>query len=69
MYLGILLVYLAFLFDMPSLLSLMIWLRFFIFYDKMTTYEENDLIRMLGEEYINYQKRVPKWFPRIIKVH
>jgi len=31
----------------------------------MATYEEKDLIRILGEEYTAYQKRVPKWFPGI----
>ena len=66
MYLGTLLFCLAFFFCMPSLLSLVIWLGFFIFYDIMATYEEKDLIRIFGEEYINYQKRVSKWFPRII---
>jgi protein-S-isoprenylcysteine O-methyltransferase Ste14 len=64
MYLGILLFCLGFFFGMPSLTSLVIWVAFFIFYDKMTTYEERDLARILGEEYINYQKRVPKWIPR-----
>ena len=40
MYLGILLFCLAFFFACPSLLSIGIWLVFFILYDKMTTYEE-----------------------------
>jgi protein-S-isoprenylcysteine O-methyltransferase Ste14 len=31
----------------------------------MTTYEEKSLIQILGEEYIAYQKRVPKWFPKL----
>jgi len=65
MYLGILLSCLGFFFISPSLLSFGVWLTFFILYDKMTAYEERDLIRKLGEEYIAYQKRVPKWFPRI----
>ena len=69
MYLGTLLFCLAFFFGMPSLLSLIIWIGFFIFYDKMATYEENSLKKILGGEYINYQKRVPKWIPRIIKIH
>ena len=64
MYLGTLLFCLGFFFGMPSLASLVIWLAFFLFYDKMATYEERDLARILGEEYINYQKRVPKWIPR-----
>jgi len=65
MYLGILLFCLGFFFISPSLLSFGVWLTFFILYDKMTTYEEKDLIRILGEEYIAYQKRVPKWFPHV----
>ena len=64
MYLGTLLFCLAFFFAMPSLLSLAVWIIFFILYDKMTAYEERDLIQKLGEEYIDYQERVPKWIPR-----
>jgi len=65
MYLGTLISCLGFFFAIPSLLSLAVWIAFFLLYNKMATYEENDLIRILGEEYIAYQKRVPKWFPRI----
>lgn len=65
MYLGILMSCLAFLFVSASLLSIGVWLGFFILYDKMVTYEEKSLIQILGEEYIAYQKRVPKWFPRL----
>lgn len=63
MYLGILLFCLGFFFISLSLLSLGALLAFFIMYDKMSTYEENDLIRILGQEYIDYQRRVSKWFP------
>ncbi len=65
MYLGTLLFCLGFFFAIPSLLSLGVWIAFFIFYDKMATYEEEDLTRILGDEYIDYQKRVPKWFPKL----
>ena len=65
MYLGILMFCLGFSVSSFSLLSLGIWTGFFIVYDKMATYEEKDLIRILGEEYTVYQKRVPKWFPRL----
>jgi len=65
MYLGILLFCLAFFFAIPSLLSIGVWLIFFILYDKMTVYEEESLKQILGEEYIAYQKRVPKWFPKL----
>jgi protein-S-isoprenylcysteine O-methyltransferase Ste14 len=65
MYLGTLLFCLSFLFISFSLLSIGIWIAFFIFYDRMATYEERSLIQILGEEYIAYQKRVGKWFPRL----
>jgi protein-S-isoprenylcysteine O-methyltransferase Ste14 len=65
MYLGILLFCLAFLFISISLASLVIWLGFFIFYDRMATYEETSLIELLGEQYAAYQKRVSKWLPRV----
>ena len=65
MYLGILMFCLGFFLSSLSLLSLGVWIGFFILYDKMATYEEKDLIRILGEKHIAYRKRVPKWFPRI----
>lgn len=63
MYLGIMLFCLAFLFISVSLVSIVIWIGFFIFYDRMATYEEKSLIEILGEPYLAYQKRVSKWFP------
>jgi protein-S-isoprenylcysteine O-methyltransferase Ste14 len=64
MYLGTLLFCLGFFFAMTSLLSLGVMIVFFAFYDKMATYEEEDLIHVLGEAYTTYQKRVPKWCPK-----
>jgi protein-S-isoprenylcysteine O-methyltransferase Ste14 len=65
MYLGTLLFCLSFLFLIFSLVSIGIWIAFFIFYDRMATYEERSLIQILGEEYVAYQRRVAKWFPRL----
>jgi protein-S-isoprenylcysteine O-methyltransferase Ste14 len=65
MYLGTLLSCLAFLFISVSLVSIVIWIAFFIFYDRMATYEEKSLIEILGEQYTAYQKRVSKWLPRL----
>ena len=67
MYLGILLLFLSCFFFIPSLLSLVIWILFFIVYDKMATFEESDLVRKIGKKYVNYQNKVPKWFPKIWK--
>jgi protein-S-isoprenylcysteine O-methyltransferase Ste14 len=63
MYLGTLLFCLAFLFISVSLVSIGIWVAFFVFYDRMAAYEEKSLIEILGESYISYQKRVAKWLP------
>ena len=68
MYLGSLLFLLAFFLATLSLLSLLVWIGLFIFYDRMATYEERDLISIVGEQYLNYQKQVPKWLMRIRRV-
>ena len=65
MYLGSLLFCLAFLSISVSIVSIGIWIAFFIFYDRMATYEEESLIEILGEQYTAYQKRVSKWLPRL----
>jgi len=62
MYLGILLFCLSYLFFSLSFLSIFVWIAFFIIYEKMTVYEEKELARILGEEYVSYQNKVPKWF-------
>jgi len=63
MYLGIMLFCISFLFVSVSLISIVIWIAFIIFYDRMATFEEKKLINMLGERYKAYQKRVSKWIP------
>ena len=64
MYLGGLLILLGILFAEFSIIAFVAWMVLFIACDWMATYEEKDLVRTLGEEYINYQKKVPKWFPK-----
>jgi protein-S-isoprenylcysteine O-methyltransferase Ste14 len=65
MYLGTLLFCLSFLFINFSLVSFALWIIFFIFYDRIATYEERNLIEILGDGYITYQKRVSKWVPMV----
>ncbi len=67
MYLGGLLFLLSFFFVTFSLISLLVWTLYFVFLDRMATYEEKDLERILGEQYISYQKSVPKWIPGVTK--
>jgi len=65
MYLGSLLVLLGLFVATLSLLSLLVWVGLFAFFDRMATYEERDLCRVLGEQYLNYQRQVPKWLPHV----
>lgn len=65
MYRGTLLFCLAFIFISGSLVSIGIWIAFFVFYDRMAAYEEKSLVEILGEPYIAYQKRVAKWLPGV----
>jgi protein-S-isoprenylcysteine O-methyltransferase Ste14 len=64
--LGTLLFCLSFLFLSVSLVSIGIWIAFFLFFDRMATYEEKHLIELLGNQYISYQKRVAKWIPKLL---
>ena len=63
MYLGELLILLGVSIATLSMLSFMVWIVFFIFIDRMATYEEKDLTRILSNQYTDYQKRVHKWIP------
>jgi len=66
LYLSILLAYLGFIFGSMSLISLIPWICYAVLFDKMASYEEEDLVRILGDKYIEYRGRVPKWIPRLI---
>jgi protein-S-isoprenylcysteine O-methyltransferase Ste14 len=63
MYLGVLLFYMALVISTLSLASLALWMGVLLFYDKLATYEEEDLVRVFGEDYLEYRRRVPKWLP------
>jgi protein-S-isoprenylcysteine O-methyltransferase Ste14 len=61
MYLGGLMILLGFLFLKFSLIAFGVWIVFLVSCDWMASYEEKDLLRVLGREYADYQSRVPKW--------
>jgi len=63
MYLGGLMVLLGFLFLEFSLIAFAIWIIYMVLCEWMASYEEKDLLRVLGEQYADYQRRVPKWLP------
>ena len=61
MYLGGLMILFGFLFLKFSLIAFSIWIIYFVLCDWMASYEEKDLLIVLGKEYADYQSRVPKW--------
>ncbi|TFG24019.1 MAG: isoprenylcysteine carboxylmethyltransferase family protein [Promethearchaeota archaeon] len=67
LYLGVLLIYLAFLFYSISLISVAVFIVIFLIYNRMVNYEENMLEKLFGEDYLKYKKRVSKWIPNPFK--
>lgn len=65
MYLGIVLTYLGHIVGTLSLLTFVPWFLILILYVRMANYEEEQLEKKFGEEYLSYKKRVPKWIPRL----
>jgi len=65
MYLGIILFYITILFLSISAISIIFFIFAILVYNKMVNYEENILEKKFGKEYIEYQKKVPKWIPSI----
>jgi protein-S-isoprenylcysteine O-methyltransferase Ste14 len=63
MYLGVIMIFSGFFFLSPSVILLAITIALFIAYDRMTVYEERELAKVLGKRYLEYKKRVSKWFP------
>lgn len=64
MYFSILILYLGFIFLSFSLISVIPWLFTLVLYNKIAIYEEKELERILGKEYSDYQKKVPRWIPK-----
>ena len=44
-----------------SLITIAIWIIYAVLCDWMTSYEENDLVKVLGQRYVSYQHSVSKW--------
>ena len=67
MYFGILLFYVACFLLLISLISIGLFIVILLIYNKMVKFEERILENLFGNEFIEYKKRVPRWFPKIIK--
>ncbi len=68
LYLGMLLAYFGFILGTFSIISVVIFIFIVLIYNKMATYEEQDLERIFSEKYVKYKRRVPKWIPRLSEV-
>ena len=65
MYMGTFLIYVGLALLTLSFLAFGALVGIFLVYNYVATYEEKDLVRVFGESYLDYCKRVPKWIPRL----
>ncbi len=65
MYLGIPLIFIAFIFLTLSLISIVPLVITLFLFNNMVKFEEKDLEKIFGQEYIEYKKKVPRWVPRL----
>jgi len=64
MYLSIPLIFIAFVFLTMSLISIVPIIITFTMYTNMVKFEEKDLEKIFGQEYLEYKGKVPRWLPR-----
>jgi protein-S-isoprenylcysteine O-methyltransferase Ste14 len=64
LYLGVVVSLLGLSVTTLSLASMAVLTVFFLLYDRFASFEETKLLQAFGEEYREYQRRVPKWFLR-----
>ncbi|MDH4272328.1 MAG: isoprenylcysteine carboxylmethyltransferase family protein [Candidatus Aminicenantes bacterium] len=65
LYGGSMLFYLSLVISTLSLAAFAVWCVIFIFYNIIAGYEERLLLEKYGDEYLEYQRKVPRWFPRL----
>ncbi|MDD2352807.1 MAG: isoprenylcysteine carboxylmethyltransferase family protein [Atribacterota bacterium] len=65
MYFGSILLFFSFVILSNSVLALLVWILICIFYYFISRYEEKLLINKFGDEYKEYQKKVPMFIPFI----
>lgn len=65
LYLAALLFYVFLIAITLSLISLLLFIGIFIFYNYIAAYEENFLEQKFGQDYRDYRKNVSKWIPHL----
>jgi protein-S-isoprenylcysteine O-methyltransferase Ste14 len=66
-YLSEILLYLGLLMLSISLAALAVWIAAILFLNHISRFEERLLVARFGEEYENYMRDVPMWFPRLFR--
>ncbi|UCG03982.1 MAG: isoprenylcysteine carboxylmethyltransferase family protein [Candidatus Heimdallarchaeota archaeon] len=67
MYFAYIIGYLGLIILTLSIISFIPFLIAFFLLDLIAAYEENELIEILGQEYLDYMKKVPRWVPNPFK--
>lgn len=65
LYLGVLILYLGIVITTLSMAAFAAFVVGFLIHDRLATFEERDLERVFGEDYVKYMSVVPKWIPSI----
>jgi len=65
LYGGSLLFYLSLFLATLSLAALAVWSLMAVFYNVIAAHEERQLLERFGDEYRQYQHKVPRWVPRL----
>jgi protein-S-isoprenylcysteine O-methyltransferase Ste14 len=63
MYLGTHLFYLGLAIITFSIISIILWMIIFAFYNTLANYEEIKLEERFGNQFLEYRKNVRKWIP------
>src|SRR4030042_1731625 len=66
LYCGSLFLYFGLALSTLSLAAFAVWCIMAVFYNIIAGYEERLLLEKHGDEYREYQQKVPRWFPRIL---
>ncbi len=65
LYLGCILFYLGLVLATFSIAAFTVFILICISYNFIASYEEKKLVDKFGNDYLEYKKNVPKWFPKI----
>lgn len=63
-YVGMTLITVGFLIQWPTIITLAMWPFLMFLYYRLSKYEERKLENKFGQEFLDYKKRVPAFFPR-----